>query len=147
MYAIRTNNKLMSAHLKDRNQFYRIMKSFNKQKTTKSLQELSTPLGTYYGNDTLEGFAADAEYLGQLLDYHKDFDNDFRKLCIEDNKHIFELNNSTEMNIPELSRNDLNKIVDKELKNGKACDIYKLTPEHLKHCDQDSREVIRNHIY
>ena len=39
---------------------------------------------------------------------------------------------------------DLNKIIDKELKNGKPCNIYKLTVEHLKHCGCGAKQVILN---
>ena len=43
-----------------------------------------------------------------------------------------------------MKMDDLNKIIDKELKNGKACDIYKLTAEHLKHCGSGAKQVILN---
>ena len=90
----------------------------------------------------MESFAADAEFLGQIVPYCEDFDNDFRKLCIEDNQHIFALNICCNMEIPEVKPEDLNRIIDKEFKNGKSCDVYKLTPEHLKHCDQEARLYI-----
>ena len=41
---------------------------------------------------------------------------------------------------------DLDKIIDKEMKTGKACDIYKLTAEHLKYAGSEARLVILNLI-
>ena len=50
------------------------------------------------------------------------------------------------MKIPKMKIGDLNRIIDTEMKRGKACDIYKLTAEHLKFCGSESRLVILNLI-
>ena len=39
---------------------------------------------------------------------------------------------------------DLEKIIDEEMKKNKACDIYKLTAEHLKFAEPKARAVILN---
>ena len=41
---------------------------------------------------------------------------------------------------------DLNNIVNKEMKRGKACDIYKLTAEHLKNAGTEAKTAILNLI-
>ena len=40
------------------------MRKLRGQYTTSASIKLKTPAGTYFGADVLEGFAADAEYLG-----------------------------------------------------------------------------------
>ena len=137
-----TNNQMMYLNMKDKNKFYRLLKTAQGQAPEKPLLELHTPVGTFYGGDTLEGFAADAEFLGRPVELSTGFDNDFRNLCIEDNQHIYELNNASELIIPRMTDCDLNKIIDRELKNGKSCDLYRLTPEHLNNCDEESRSFI-----
>ena len=51
--------------------------------------KIVTPIGTYLGSDVLEGFAADAEHLVKTVGESNEFDNEFYKLCIEDNMFIF----------------------------------------------------------
>ena len=41
---------------------------------------------------------------------------------------------------------DLEKIIDEEMKTNNACDVYKLTTEHLKFSGRESRLVILNLI-
>ena len=52
----------MEALLKDKNVIYSRMKQFRGQKSSSKPLLLKTPVGTFYGSDKLEGFAADAEY-------------------------------------------------------------------------------------
>ena len=42
---------------------------------------LDTPVGSYFGQDVLEGFAADAEYLGRPNEENNHFDQDFPRVC------------------------------------------------------------------
>ena len=46
--------------------------------------------------------------------------------------------------IPKMKLSDLENILNKELKNRKACDIYKLTAEHLKYCGNEAKVVLLN---
>ena len=39
---------------------------------------------------------------------------------------------------------DLEKIIDEEMKTNNACDVYKLTTEHLKFSGRETRLVILN---
>ena len=50
------------------------------------------------------------------------------------------------MKIPKMKIEDLDEIIDKEMKRGKACDIYKLTAEHLKYAGRKARNVVMNLI-
>ena len=42
---------------------------------------------------------------------------------------------------------DLDKIIFKKIKPGKACDVYHLTVEHLRHCGSKVRDLILQFIH
>ena len=46
------------------------------------------------------------------------------------------------MKIPPMTIIDLEEILNKKMKRGKACDIYQLTVEHLQYCGQDAKASI-----
>ena len=100
----------------------------------------------YYGADTLEGFARDAELLGEFVGERQEYDNQFYRLCIADNQFIFDFKDQDEIKIPKMKMENLEKIINTEMKKGKACDVYKLTAEHLKHCGREAKVVILNLI-
>ena len=140
---VKSNNQLMRLNRNDRNKFYSIVKQLQGQSSRQDIQELHTPAGAFYGTDVLEGFATDAEFLGRHVGQSPKFDNDFYNLCIEDNQYIFELKEQNPSGqIPQMSMTDLNRIIDQEMKVGKACDVYHLTPEHLKHTGPQTRKTI-----
>ena len=111
-------------------------------KHSKSPAILNTPAGTYHGINTLEGFTIDAELLGQAVGESPEYDNEFYKLCILDNLYIFEFKGDDAIKIPEMKLNDLENILQKDMKLRKACDIYKLTVEHLRYAGNDAKGVI-----
>ena len=76
-----------------------------------NITSLHTPLGEYHGKDTLEGFAGDAELLGRNVGEKPEYDNTFYKLCIEDNKYIFELKGDESLVIPKMRYEDLEKTI------------------------------------
>ena len=123
---------------------YKLVKMLRGGNKKQNLSELHTPAGIYYGSDTLEGFARDAELLGKPVGECAEFDNEFYRLCIEDNKFIFELKDEDFLKIPKMTFDDLENILKKEFKKGKACDIYKLTAEHLQNCGIEAKRVILN---
>ena len=82
---IKCNNLLMNSHVNDKNQYFKIIKNLRGSKERQRLTELHTPEGVYYGKDTLEGFARDAELLAESIGESKEFDNKFYQLCKEDN--------------------------------------------------------------
>ena len=63
-------------------------------------------------------------------------------MCTEDNQIIFELTSNDNIKIPHIALSQLYDIIFKRLKLNKACDIYKLTVEHLRNCGEKSLSVI-----
>ena len=61
------------------------MKKFRGESKNVMTTKLQTPVGTFYGEDILEGFAADAEFLGRSNEKCETFDQNFYKLCKRDN--------------------------------------------------------------
>ena len=59
-----------------------------------STTKLVTANKTYTGMDVLEGFANDAEELGKLEEYDKNYDNKFYRLCKMENMYIFDFDDS-----------------------------------------------------
>ena len=107
------------------------MKKFRGESRSVMTTKLQTPVGTFYGEDILEGFAADAEFLGRSNENCEIFDQNFYKLCKLDNIYIFELKDNLHQTIPPMSLSQLEKILHSKMKLGKSCDIYYLTVEHL----------------
>ena len=66
--SIKQNNSLMHAHSNDRNKIYSTMKRLRNEPVKNMTNTLTTPVGTFYGEDVLEGFAADAEHLAKPND-------------------------------------------------------------------------------
>ena len=128
----------------DRNKAYSILKKargdFSNKGTTSTIH---TPVGTYYGEDVLEGFAAGAEFLGKPNDVDsRGFDRDFYTLCKFDNLFIFEFPGAQQVKIPPMTLAQLDHILSSKMKLGKACDIYQLTVEHLRHCGTVAKNYI-----
>ena len=126
----------------DRNKHLKLIKRIRGCKSKSSITSLSTSAGDYHGSDTLEGFAKDAEILGRFVGESGEYDNSFYRLCVQDNIFIFDFETENSMKIPRMKLVDLDKIIDKEMKYGKACDIYKLTAEHLKYAGPRARIAI-----
>ena len=79
----------------------------------------------------LEGFAADAEFLGRSRGESSTYDNEFYRLCKLDNAYIFDFKGEEEIKIPPITKKRFDEILSSDLKRGKACDIYHLTAEHI----------------
>ena len=79
----------------------------------------------------LEGFAADAEFLGRARGESSTYDNEFYRLCKLDNAYIFDFKGEEEIKIPPITKKRFDEILSSDLKRGKACDIYHLTAEHI----------------
>ena len=63
-------------------------------------------------------------------------------MCVQDNMVIFDITTSEKIYIPKMELCDLKDILFKRLKLKKACDIYMLTVEHLRHCGDDNLLLI-----
>ena len=142
--SIQNNNTIMHCDGYDHDKMFKIMKRIRGDKFRTITNKLVTPVGTYYGDNVLEGFAADAEHLGKFVGECSDFDNDFYRLCIVDNTYIFDFKGDEAIKIPEMQMKDLNKIIFKDMKANKACDIYLLTVEHLRNAGDNARKHILN---
>ena len=134
MKSTKFNNTLIHANKHDRNRVYAILRSTRNSAPKLSTDVLETPVGTFYGNDILEGFAADAEHLGKPSGDNGNFDREFYNLCVLDNLYIFEFKGEDQVRIPTMNLTDLEDILEKKMKLGKACDYYQLTVEHLRFC-------------
>ena len=139
---IKENNLIMNADHENKNEFFHHIKRTRNTKHDLPVTALNTPAGTFYGSDTLEGFAVDAEILGKFIGETQEYDNDFYRLCILDNHYIFEFKGEDSIKIPKMNIDDLEKILNKEMKLGKACDIYKLSVEHLRYAGLKSKLII-----
>ena len=137
---IKHNNSLMLLDRNNRSRIFALMKRYhgNKYSTTMT-SVLHTPVGTYHDEDVLEGFAADAEHLARLNEENEIFDQGFYKLCKLDNCYIFEIISSEPLKLPPMTIADLNHILHKRMKMGKACDIYQVTVEHLRYCGDTTK--------
>ena len=139
---IKNNIELMHANISDKNKVYSKMKSLRGSASRSFTSKLITPVGTFHGDDVLEGLAADAEHLGKPNDDLPSYDNHFYRLCKLDNLYIFELKDSTHIKIPPMTIEDLKHILYKKMKLRKSCDIYSLTVEHLRECGTQAQKII-----
>ena len=71
------NNDLMHASTYDQDRVYSRLRSLRNAWSKAATSILESPAGTYFGNDVLEGFAADAEYLGKPTQDNIYFDIEF----------------------------------------------------------------------
>ena len=141
MRNIKLNNTLMHCSSHDRNMVYSTLKKLRNGKLKPITKILETPVGTYFDDDVLEGFAADAENLGGKTSDNNNFDKDFYNLCKLDNLYIFSFKGPDPVMIPPMKMSELEAIV-ASLKLGKACDFYQMTAEHLKHCGSEALSYI-----
>ena len=110
----------MLTKVTDRNKYFKLVKKSWCLKKQTNLTALHTPAGDSYGKDTLEGFAIYAELLGSYVGECSDYDNEFYNLCIPDNCYIFDFKDNS-IKIQKMKIEDIEKVIDKEMKRGKAC--------------------------
>ena len=142
---ISDNNFLMKANKDDKNQVFARMRSARNVKSCPPTK-LVTPAGVFVGDDILEGYAADSEALARTKGEESEHDNGFYKLCMLDNRFIFEFIGEDQVKIPKMTREDFKNIVFKNMKSGKACDAYFLTVEHIRESGEIAQECIRTLI-
>ena len=75
---------------------------------------------------------ADEEQIGRAAS--DTFDNSIYKLCTLDIIFIFNVKGEDTVDIPSVKNKDPNHIIHKKMSLGKACDIYRTTLGHLRHC-------------
>ena len=143
--AIKLHEELMASHANDLSKVSKKLKSFRGDfKEQTEIDIIETLSGTYEGENVLEGFCANTELLcnrqnQQTNDNHLYFQN-----CRNDNSIIFELSKDDLSEIPHMNLSNLKDIIFKRLKLNKACDIFKLTVEHLRYAgDQNLNYILR----
>ena len=140
---IKQNHNLMHSNKNNRNKVYECMKKARGENSSNDTSVLFTPVGTYLGDDVLEGFTADAEFLGKSNEGSNNFDRNFYNLCKLDNCFIFDFTAAEDqVKIPPMDIYQLDQILFTKMKPGKACDIYHLTVEHLRHCGLEAKLCI-----
>ena len=105
------------------------MKKARGVNTSPTTTLLDTPVGVFHG-----------EYLGKSNEESTRYDRGFYTLCKLDNYYIFEIGENNQCEIPPMTLQQLNHILFSKMKQGKACDIYHLTVEHLRHCGTEAKE-------
>ena len=119
----------------------KLKKLVGETKSSSSIPKIETFFGLYSGDDVLEGFRKNTEYLcNEKPD--KQFDEDFLFRCMQDNFLIEDISKYEGVKIPPITLIALKNIVHKRLKRNKACDIYKLTPEHLKFAGDETLLIV-----
>ena len=105
------------------------------------ITEIETFNGTYEGDQVLEGFRVNTEYLCSEKP-NSFYGDEFQRQCKNDLLVINDIILNEDRNIPPITIEKLHHIISKKLKNNKACDIYQLTAEHLKFAGQKSLEIL-----
>ena len=127
----------MEAFSQDINHIYMKLKKIRGDRTkNRNITEIETLNGTYSGDNILEGFCSNTETL--CRDDSKSTNHDFYKMCEEDNMIIMEISENENVKIPHMNIQNLKDILFKRLKLNKACDIYKLSVEHLRYAGEET---------
>ena len=138
--AQRHHEELMDSFNNDINKIYNKLKKIRGDNVKKvDIPIIETLNGTYSGENVLEGFCSNTE---TLCNDKEDIDHDFYKMCVQDNMIILDIANEDQTNIPHMSLEILKNIIFKKLKLNKACDINKLTVEHLRFAGDETLSVI-----
>ena len=119
----------------------KVKKIIGETAKTTDIPEIETLVGKFKGNNVLEGFRANTEYLCNDKT-SKNFSDQFLNRCNEDLIIINEISKHEDLRIPPMNTQDLQKIIKKKFKNNKACDIYQITPEHFKYAGEKFLEPL-----
>ena len=86
----------------------------------------------------MEGFRSNTEKVCNEKPMESSGTNPFFQMCLEDNCIILDVISCEHLNIPHMQLSDMKDILFNRLKLNKACDIYKLTVEHLRYCGDET---------
>ena len=141
--AIKNHNELMGTYYSDISQVCSKLKQIRgDNKKSLKIPVIETVCGIYEGRNVLEGFRANTEKLCNEKSYESCEVNQFYEMCVMDNMIIFEITSDENVPIPHMELSDLKDIIFKRLKLNKACDVYKLTVEHLRYCGDETLMLI-----
>ena len=136
------HDDLMDTHDKNISDVCKKLKNIRNEKSkATNISQIETFLGVYKGENVLEGFRANTEHLCNELT-NTDFSDDFLERCTKDMMIIKDISKDEPLKIPHITLDKLREIVLKKLKNNKACDIYMLTAEHLKHAGDETLDIL-----
>ena len=102
------------------------------------IPSIDTLCGRFSGVNVIEGFCANTEFLCNEKQDIKETDDSFLEMCKDDNTTIFEIASNQNIQITLMTIDSLKDILFKKLKLGKACDVYKLTVEHLRYSGDET---------
>ena len=135
------HEKLMTNFYDNSDELYRTLRGLRGEKfKSRKISFLNTLVGTFSGENVLEGFCANTEAL--CTQDSEKLNHDFYKMCQVDNMIIIDVVQQDLVRIPTMTITDLKKILFQRLKLNKACDIHKLTVEHLRYVGDDNLLLI-----
>ena len=141
--AIQNHNELMGTYYADISQVCSKLKHIRgDNKKSLGIPSIETVCGIYEGRNVLEGFRANTEILCNEKSCESSERNQFYEMCVRDNMIIFEITSDENLPIPHMELSDLKDIIFGRLKLNKACDVYKLTVEHLRYCGDETLMLI-----
>jgi hypothetical protein len=137
--AIKHHNELMDTYYSNLSQVSAKLKKIRGDKCkSMDIPLIKTICGTYEDVNVLEGFRSNTEKLCNEKPIESSGTNPFFQMCLEDNYIILDIISNENANIPHMQLSDIKDILFKRLKLNKACDIYKLTVEHLRYCGDET---------
>ena len=140
--AHKLHEELMTVHSNDISKVSKKLKSIRGETNRgNAIPFVETLCGTFEDINVLEGFRANTE---KLCNRNNEvvIENDFYEMCVKDNEIIFNLTATDEVSIPRITLENLKDIIFKKLKLNKACDVYKLTVEHLRYAGDENLELL-----
>ena len=142
--AVKLHNELMDTHRKDISKVCQKLKQIRGDNFKRiDIPYIETLCGKYSGENILEGFSANTEFLcNENIEISTQYDAPFYNMCVKDNQIIFEITSQETVNIPQMTLNNLKDILFKKLKLGKACDVFKLSVEHLRFAGDETLILI-----
>ena len=132
--SIKLHDDLMETFENNINKIYdKLKRSRGNDAHKNEIPFIETLAGKYEGKNVLEGFRANTEVLCNDDEKKNTYDEEFFKMSSDDNMMIFDIHENENVNIPLMNLEKLKHILFKKLKLNKACDVFKLTVEHLRH--------------
>ena len=140
--AIKLHEELMDVHLNDMSKVCKKLKSYRGENVRSvNIPDIETLCGKFDGENVLEGFCANTEKLCNR-DQDSVIQSQFYNMCVKDNEVIINLTTEEEISIPKMTLTNLKDIIFKRLKLNKACDVYKLTVEHLRFAGDENLSLL-----
>ena len=135
------HNELMATFNQNVSQVYAKLKKMRGEASKRvNISQIETLNGTYSGDNVLEGFCSNTESL--CTDESDGSDHGFYQMCLEDNMMIFQITQDEDIKIPHMTLQNLKDILFKKLKLNKACDVYKLSVEHLRYAGDETLSLV-----